>query len=142
VKLPLALLPLTSVAVQLTVVVATANANPEAGVQLTIGAASAASVAEATKLTAVVAPVASVMMFAGSDNTGARVSATFSVNGADPAQPFGAVASAVNVNKPSAPGVPDTVPFGSRAIPPGSPPLAIANVNGPPPPPLAVSARE
>src|SRR5207253_2494902 len=123
-------------------VVVTGNAKPEAGVQRTTGDASAASVAETAKFTAVVASVASVVMFGGSDNAGAVVSATVTVNGAEPVQPFAAVASAVKMKSPSAPGVPDKVPSGMSVTPAGSPPLAIANVNGPPPPPLALSVWE
>src|SRR5262249_32940882 len=52
----------------------TVNAKPDAGVHTTSGAGSTASVAVTVNDTTVVAPVASVVMSAGSDSTGAVVS--------------------------------------------------------------------
>jgi hypothetical protein len=71
VKLPVDGLPCASLAEQFTIVVATANGDPEAGVQLTATTPSTVSTAVAEKLTTVVAPVASVVMFAGSVSAGA-----------------------------------------------------------------------
>src|SRR5437588_8250551 len=50
-KLPLALLPVASVAVQLTIVLPIANVEPDAGAQLTLGFGSTLSVAVALKVT-------------------------------------------------------------------------------------------
>jgi hypothetical protein len=141
VKVPLTVFPAASLAEQFTVVVATGNRDPDAGEHVTAGETGAKSVADAVKSTAVVAAVASIVMSAGNDSRGAVVSATVRVNSADPVQPLAAVASAVNVNAPTAEGVPDTLPAESIARPPGSAPLEIAKVNGPPAP-AALSACE
>src|SRR5438477_9286605 len=70
-----------SVAVQFTVVVATANVEPEAGVQTTPTTPSTMSVALAVNVTtAPLEPVASAVMFAGTLNEGGVVSRTVTVN--------------------------------------------------------------
>ena len=75
VKLPFAVLPRVSDAEQLTVVVATGNVLPEAGVHVTVRAPSTLSFAVAEKVTTAPAGlVASVVMFAGKDNTGGTAS--------------------------------------------------------------------
>jgi hypothetical protein len=79
-KLALAVLPCASVAVQLTGVVPTGNAEPDAGAQLIAGVASTASVAVAVKLTTVVAPVASAVTETGTVSAGGVLSVTVTVN--------------------------------------------------------------
>src|SRR5829696_4353678 len=64
VKLLLPVLPVASVAEQLTVVVVMANVLPEAGVQVTIGFAGVVSVAVATKLSGVPAALVALMVHA------------------------------------------------------------------------------
>jgi hypothetical protein len=137
VKLPVDGLPCASLAEQFTIVVATANGDPEAGVQLTATAPSTASTAVAVKLTAVVDPVASVVMFAGSVSAGAVVSATVSVNADSPVHPSDAVACTVNGYDPTALVMPliarDGDPAASSDRPGGSDPIT-ANEYGPVPP--------
>ena len=78
---PWAVLLCASVALHCTVVVAMANVDPEAGLQVTLTAPSTRSVDDALKVTAAPdALVASAVMFAGSESVGAVVSRTVTVN--------------------------------------------------------------
>jgi hypothetical protein len=79
VKLPVAVLPTPSEALQFTVVVPIGKAPPEAGVQLTGRLPETKSLAEALKVTSVIGPVASTVMLAGSVSVGAVVSTTVTV---------------------------------------------------------------
>jgi len=70
-------LPCASVDVQTTGVVPSVNVDPDAGVQLTTGALSTRSLADALKVTtSPLAPVASAVMFAGTATAGGVVSTT------------------------------------------------------------------
>jgi hypothetical protein len=103
VKLALPVLPAASVAVQFTGVAPMANLLPEAGVQLVAREPLTESSAVAVKLTtAPEALVASVVMAAGTVNTGFMVSVTVTVKVAMPMLPAASVAVQVTVVMPSA----------------------------------------
>jgi hypothetical protein len=96
------LLPLASVAVQLTVVAPSGNVDPLAGVHVTARGPSTRSVAVAVKLNAApVALVASTVTFAGTVTTGPVVSVTVTVKEAAPLLAFVSVAVQVTVVAPS-----------------------------------------
>jgi hypothetical protein len=96
-------LPCVSAAVQVTVVTPIRNVEPLAGVQLTGRAPSTLSAADAEYVnTAPVGPVASMVAFAGSVNAGGVVSATVTLNEAEPVLPWVSVAVQVTVVVPSA----------------------------------------
>ena len=71
VKLPVAILPVASVAVQFTVLVPTGNVLPEGGVQFTVGSGSSSSVADTEYVaTAPDGLVASTVTVSGKANVG------------------------------------------------------------------------
>src|SRR5919109_913417 len=93
--------PAASVALHVTVFVPRGNSAPLAGVQVAASGPSTMSVAEAVKLNvAPVAPVASTVAFAGTVTTGFVVSATVTVNEAEPMFPAASVALHVTVLVP------------------------------------------
>jgi hypothetical protein len=101
VKLPEAVFPAASVAVQLTVVVPIGNVDPEAGVQITATGPSIASRADALKVA--IAPaglVAARVSFAGSVRTGAVLSPTATVKVPEAVFPAASVAVHVTVVVP------------------------------------------
>ena len=92
VKEQFAVLPLASVATQLTVLTPTANSEPEAGVQTTPGPLSHESVAEGVvNVTTALLLAEQTLMFAGQAIFGAMVSTTFTVRDAVPIFPLGSV---------------------------------------------------
>jgi hypothetical protein len=96
------LLPVVSVAVQVTVVGPSGNVDPLAGVQLTATLPFTRSFAVAVKVKlAPVAPVASTVAFAGTVTTGPVVSATVTVNDAAPLLLLASVAVHETVVDPS-----------------------------------------
>ena len=106
-KLPLAVLPCASAAEQVTVVVPTENANPEDGMQTGTITPSTTSAAVAVNMTAVPAPVASVVMLAGSVRTGALGSVTVTVKLELALLPCASVAVHVTVVTPTGKSLPD-----------------------------------
>jgi hypothetical protein len=91
-----------STAVQVTVVRPSGNVEPLAGVQLTGRAPSTLSVADAEYVKiAPAGPVASTVAFADTVTTGAVLSATVTVNEAEPVLPCVSVAVQVTVVVPS-----------------------------------------
>jgi hypothetical protein len=99
-KLPDPVLPLVSVAEQVTVVLPTGNDEPLAGAHSGVIAPSTRSDALAANVTTVPAPVASIVMSAGTLTTGAVVSTTVTVKLADPVLPAASVAAHVTVVAP------------------------------------------
>jgi hypothetical protein len=109
VKLPLDEFPAASTAVTVTIVVPSANTEPEAGELLVATLPLTASVALVVKLTVAPLPlIASVVMFAGTVMTGPLVSRTVTVN--VPLDEFPAASTAVTVTVvvPSANTEPDS----------------------------------
>ena len=103
-KLPLAVLPRVSLAVQATLVDPIANVLPDAGAHVTGLAPSTRSRAVAVKLTtAPLGDVAVAVMSAGSVSAGGVVSTIVNEKSAVPVQPFSVRASTVKVDVPSAP---------------------------------------
>jgi hypothetical protein len=91
-KLALRVLPCASVALQLTAVVPTANADPDAGAHTVAIGPSTVSDADAVKVTAVVGPVASNVRSAGTVTVGDVVSVTVTVKDPVALLPCGSVA--------------------------------------------------
>src|SRR5688500_8733752 len=99
---PLALFPALSVAVQLTVVIPSANVVPAAGVQAGVIAPSTRSEAVAVNETAApAAEVASAMMLSGSVSIGGVVSTTFTLNDAVASFPAASLAEQFTAVSPS-----------------------------------------
>jgi hypothetical protein len=99
----LELLPLASVALQLTVVVPSANVDPDGGVHVTTGTPSTASLAVAPYVTTAPDPlVASAVMSAGTVRVGAVVSTTWTSNAALAGLPAASVAVQLTVDVPIA----------------------------------------
>ena len=85
VKLSVPVLPASSVAEQMTVVVPSAKVEPEAGSQVVVTEPSTASLAEAVKVAvAPAAEVASLVMLPGTVTAGAVVSSTVTVKELSP----------------------------------------------------------
>src|SRR5256712_11577869 len=96
------MLPCASLALHVTVVGPDGNIDPLAGVHVVATAPSSASVADAVKVkTAPVAPVASIVAFAGTVTTGPVVSFTVTVNDAALWFPCASVALQVTVVAPN-----------------------------------------
>src|SRR6266851_5435858 len=109
VKVPLAELPLVSVAVQFTVVLPSAKVLPEAGEQLGVTGPSIASLAVAVKLTeAPMGPVASAVMLAGRVSAGGVVSWTVTVKVPFAVLPLVSVAVQATVVTPAGNVAPET----------------------------------
>jgi hypothetical protein len=126
------------VAVQVTVVAPSANALPDAGVQLVATAPSTRSVAEAANVTAAPAgPVASAVIGAGTLIAGGVVSVTVTVNVADALLPAASRAVHVTVVAPVANTLPEAGEHAVASLP-STLSLALAlNVTVAPPGPVA-----